>query len=149
MGARQAQPLQDGATFEPLPGAEGWQLSNPPIFAMAPLIAALDLFAEAGMGALAEKSRRLTRFLEELIEERLADRFGILTPREPDSRGAQLSLRLEAGRDSGRDVFDRLTRAGVVVDWREPDVIRAAPVPLYNSFEDVCRFVAALEEAVA
>lgn len=138
-----------GPTFEPLPGAEGWQLSNPPIFAMAPLIAALDLFAEAGIGALAEKSRRLTRFLEETIEDRLADRFEILTPREPDSRGAQLSLRLEAGRDGGRDVFDRLTRAGVVVDWREPDVIRAAPVPLYNSFEDVCRFVTALEEAVA
>jgi kynureninase len=138
-----------GPRFEPLEGAEGWQLSNPPIFSMAPLIAALDLFDQAGMAALADKSRHLTGFLEELIEARLADALDILTPREPASRGAQLSLRLLDGRDRGRDVFEKLTRAGVIVDWREPDVIRAAPVPLYNSFDDVRRFVEVLGEAIA
>ncbi len=136
-----------GPTFEPLAGAEGWQLSNPPIFAMAPLIAALDLYGQAGMEALADKSRRLTGFLEMLIEDHLGDRIEVLTPREPSSRGAQLSLRLRDGRQIGRAVFDGLSRSGFVVDWREPDVIRAAPVPLYNRFEDVSRFVSALEEA--
>jgi kynureninase len=144
-GHDKATRFRMGPEFAPSPGAEGWQLSNPPIFSMAPLIPALDLFVEAGMDRLTTKSRRLTGWLEELLKARLSDDIEILTPASPERRGCQLSLRLRAG----RDVFERLTAAGVIVDWREPDVIRAAPVPLYNSFEDVCRFVAQLEEATS
>lgn len=144
-GHDKATRFRMGPEFAPSPGAEGWQLSNPPIFSMAPLIPALDLFLEAGMDRLSTKSRRLTGWLEELLKARLSDDIEILTPASPEQRGCQLSLRLRAG----RDVFERLTAAGVIVDWREPDVIRAAPVPLYNSFEDVCRFVAELEEATS
>lgn len=144
-GHDKATRFRMGPEFVPSPGAEGWQLSNPPIFSMAPLIPALDIFLEAGIDRLAAKSTRLTGWLEQLIKSRLEDRIEILTPGSPERRGCQLSLRLR----SGRDVFERLTAAGIVVDWREPDVIRAAPVPLYNSFDDVRRFVACLEEAMA
>ncbi len=137
-----------GPEFVPCDGAEGWQLSNPPVLSMAPLIPALDIFMQAGMARLAKKSRRLTGWLETLLTERLSAEIDILTPASPEHRGAQLSLRVRSPHRTGREVFERLTGAGVVVDWREPDVIRAAPVPLYNSFEDVARFVAALEEAL-
>jgi len=144
-GHDKATRFRMGPEFAPSPGAEGWQLSNPPIFSMAPLMPALDLFLEAGMDRLTGKSRRLTGWLEELLKARLSDDIEVLTPASPERRGCQLSLRLR----SGRQVFERLTAAGVIVDWREPDVIRAAPVPLYNSFEDVCRFVTHLEEAIS
>ncbi len=128
--------------FVPHGGAEAWQLSNPPILSMAPLRAALDQFDRAGMAALRAKSEALTGFLERLLYEHLADEVEIVTPRDPARRGAQLSLVVEGGRKAR----DRLERAGVVTDFREPNVVRAAPVPLYNTFDDVWRLVAALAE---
>jgi kynureninase len=134
--------------FRAIPGAEGWQLSNPPVLGMAALLAALELFMEAGMTRLREKSLALTGFLERRLDETVAQRVEILTPRDPGRRGCQLSLRLRDGAKAGREVFARLAAAGVVCDWREPDVIRVAPAPLYNSFTDVERFVTILAEAL-
>lgn len=129
--------------FVPAAGADGWQLSNPPILALAPLSASLALFDEAGMPALLAKSLRLTAYLEAFIDHVGDPRIEVLTPRAPAARGCQLSL---AVRDGGRRLFERLRSAGVVVDYREPDVVRAAPVPLYNSFQDVWRFGRALAD---
>lgn len=126
-----------GSEFAPIESAEGWQLSNPPIFQLAALRASLDIFDEAGMPRLRAKSERLTAYMEFLLDHRLAGKVEILTPRDPAARGSQLSLRVAGG----KTVHARLTAAGVVCDWREPDVIRVAPVPLYNSFMDVHRFV--------
>ncbi|MBX2890677.1 MAG: kynureninase [Saprospiraceae bacterium] len=122
--------------FKPMRGAEGWQLSNAQIFAFAAHKASLDIFDKAGMGNLREKSLRLTGFLEFVLREanREKNLFRIITPTSPDERGCQLSL-LTDGR--GRALFDYLTANGAIADWREPNVIRFAPVPLYNSFEDV------------
>ncbi|WP_379655372.1 kynureninase [Pseudoxanthomonas sp. UC19_8] len=132
--------------FTPTPGAEGWQLSNPPVLAMAPLLASLSLVDRAGgMAALRAKSEQLTGFLEELIEARVLDTLEIITPAEPERRGCQLSLRVAGGRERGRELFDYLVSVGVLGDWREPDVIRISPVPLYNSFKDVYRFVEEVE----
>lgn len=131
-----------GPTFDPTPGAAGWQLSNPPIFQMAALRASLELFDAATMEALRHKSERLTGYLEFLLE-RLPEGFvRITTPRDPKQRGAQLSLRF---RGDARKLLTQLKEAGVVCDFREPDVIRAAPAPLYNSFLDVFRFARVLE----
>jgi len=138
-----------GPNFKALPGAEGWQISNPPILSMAPLIASLALFREAGMQRLREKSIALTGFLEFLLENRLSNVIEIVSPHHPAERGCQLSLRLRAGVGRGKAVFDEISRHDVVCDWREPDVIRAAPVPLYNSFEDVWDFVEILGAALA
>lgn len=125
--------------YEPLAGAEGWQLSNPPILAMAALYASLQIFAEAGMPALRTKSEQMTAYLEQLIQARNTDEnIRIITPGDPRQRGCQLSLQTLA---NGRATFDRLTAAGVIADWREPDVIRIAPVPLYNRFVDCWEFV--------
>ncbi|MGH8191400.1 MAG: kynureninase [Rhodanobacteraceae bacterium] len=130
--------------FEPAPGAEGWQLSNPPILALAPLRVSLDIFRRAGMRALRDKSQRLTAYLAWLIESRLGDVLEILTPYAPERRGAQLSVRVRAGRDAGRSLFDHLTAQGVLGDWREPDVMRIAPAPLYNTFADCLRYADAV-----
>jgi len=135
--------------FLPLPGAEGWQLSNPSILAAAPLIASLDLFERAGQAQLHEKSLALTAFLETQLRDRLGDSLTILTPAAPAARGCQLSLRLHREATEARAVHTALTAAGLVCDWREPDVIRVAPVPLYNTFRDVADFVLALEAALA
>ena len=133
------------AEFTPVAGAQGWQLSNPPVLAAAPLLASLDLFRRAGLGRLREKSLALTGFLRRSLEEALPrGRLEILTPREPAAHGCQLSLRLRPG---GRRVFERLAAAGVVADWREPDVLRLAPAPAYNSFGDVRRAAIALADA--
>lgn len=129
--------------FVPERGAAGWQVSNGPILGMAPLRASLAQFDAVGMDALVQKSRSLTAYLEALIDARLADVVEIITPREAVSRGAQLSLRSRAGVAAGRALFDRLGAAGVIGDWREPDVIRLAPAPLYNSFVDCWRAVEA------
>ena len=129
--------------FRAATGAAAWQVSNPPILAATPLIASLAIFLEAGIEALRAKSIALTGFLEELLRP-LAPEVQVLTPHESGRRGCQLSLRLTAGGHRGKQVFDALAAQGVVCDWRSPDIIRVAPVPLYNRFEDVWRFAQAL-----
>ncbi len=134
-----------GPEFIPAAGADGWQLSNPPILALAPLRVSLDVFASAGMSALRAKSEAMTGWLDQQLRARLAGLIDVRTPREAARRGCQLSLRVQGARDDGRDLFDYLHRDGVVVDWREPDVIRVAPVPLYNRFDDCARLVASID----
>ena len=131
--------------FVPMPSAEAWQMSNAPVLNMAVHKVALDLFVEAGMPALRERSLRLTAYLEQLVHavaERTGANLEILTPSEPSARGCQLSV---VAHGYGRSLFEHLMQHGVIVDWREPAVIRMAPVPLYNSFEDLVRFAQALE----
>jgi kynureninase len=137
--------FQMGPQFVPTPGADGWQLSNPPILALAPLRASLDVFTRAGMPNLVEKSRRLTSYLDWLIRSRLDDTLDIVTPNDPLQRGAQLSVRVRAGRDAGRALFAYLEQHGIIGDWREPDVIRLSPTPLYNRFADCLGAVEAIE----
>jgi kynureninase len=122
--------------FYPVPTAEAWQLSNAPVFSMATHRAALDLFDEAGIEALRLKSMKLTNYLEQMLKEisRDNDVFEVITPEDPERRGAQLSV-LTHGH--GKELFDKLTAKGVIADWREPNVIRLAPVPMYNSFQDI------------
>lgn len=132
--------------FRPIPGAEGWQLSNMPILSTAPLLASLRLFDEAGMPALRAKSVRLTGYLHALLDIHCKDALTVVTPRDPGARGCQLSLRLHRSRDQARATFDALHRRGFVGDWREPDVIRVAPIPMYNRFVDVWEFVQALSQ---
>ncbi|MBK8981525.1 MAG: kynureninase [Ignavibacteria bacterium] len=129
--------------YIPIPTVESWQLSNPPILQLASLKASLDIFEEAGMSALRKKSEMLTSYMEYLIKGEINNGIQIITPAEKNERGCQLSLRI-AG--NGKEKFNRLLDKGVICDWREPDVIRAAPVPLYNSFGDVKRFVGILSE---
>ncbi|HUG27860.1 MAG TPA: kynureninase [Gemmatimonadales bacterium] len=132
--------------FVPRPGAEGWAASNPPILAMAPLLASLEIFDEAGMPALRRKSLTLTGALEAGLRAAAGDRATILTPSDPEARGCQLSVRVP---EHSRAVFDHLRACGVVADYRQPDVIRLAPVPLYNTIEEMHQvatyFAAALE----
>ena len=123
-------------------GADGWQLSNPPILAMAPLRASLAIFEESGMAALRAKSVMLTGYLEFLLRSARDSRYEIVTPTDPEQRGCQLSLRVG---DRPKERFDALEAAGIVADFREPDVIRVAPVPLYNTFHEVWRFAHLLE----
>ena len=127
--------------FRPYRGAAGWQVSNHPLLGMVPLQASFALFAEAGLPALRERSIALTAWLEALLESRLAGKIEILTPRDPAARGAQLSVRIAGSPGGGRALFDRLLAAGLTCDWREPDVIRLAPAPMYNSYEDCWRAV--------
>lgn len=131
--------------FDALPGAEGWQLSNPPILSMAAIRASLDTFAEAGFENLRKKSEKLTGFLEFLLDEMKNDSIKIITPRNPEERGCQLSIQVK---NADKSLHTKLTEAGVISDWREPDVIRVAPAPLYNSFEDVFRFSEKLKEVL-
>jgi kynureninase len=140
--------FQMPSTFQPIPGAEGWQLSNPPILAAAPLLASLPLFDKAGMDQLRTKSLRLTAYLQALLEARLSNSLTVTTPSDPEARGCQLSIRLHRSSAEARAAFDALSSRGVFCDWREPDIIRVAPVPLYNSFLDVWQFVTALEQAL-
>ncbi len=123
--------------FIPKPTAESWQMSNAPIFNMVAHHASLDIFDKAGMHALRQKSERLTNYLEWLLGQITHLPFVIITPKDATKRGCQLSLLFL---ENGRSIFDRLTQEGIISDWREPDVIRIAPVPLYNSFEDAFRF---------
>jgi kynureninase len=125
-----------GPEFVPARGADGWQLSNPPILGLAPLTASLPLFVEAGLPALRARSEVLTARLEQGLAafERQLEQ---ITPRDPARRGCQLSIRVRAGRSAGRTLFEALGAAGVIVDWREPDVIRMAPTPLYSTEADV------------
>jgi kynureninase len=127
-------------TFDALPGAEGWQISNPPILATAPLLASLALFERAGLPALRAKSIELTSYLETLLRSKAGDALTILTPADREARGCQLSVRLNRSPDAARSIHAELTDLGFICDWREPDVIRVAPVPLYNTFVDVWEF---------
>jgi|TARA_R110002020_G_scaffold63136_1_gene168248 kynureninase len=131
--------------FDPLPGAEGWQLSNPPILSMAAIRASLSVFEDAGFENLRKKSIKLTGFLEFLLEGLNNENINIITPKNPEERGCQLSIQLK---NADKKLHTQLTEAGVISDWREPDVIRVAPTPLYNSFEDVWEFVERLKKIV-
>jgi kynureninase len=135
-----------GPQFVPTPGADGWQLSNPPILALAPLRVSLEMFQRAGMTALRAKSERITGYLEALIRDHLRDTLQIVTPTEPARRGCQLSLRVAGGRARGRALFEYLMARGIVGDWREPDVIRISPAPFYNRYSDVRDFVEAVAQ---
>ena len=128
--------------FNPIPTAESWQLSNAPVFSMAPHMASLKIFDEVGMDALCRKRDMLTGYLEFLIEE-VNENMNIITPKDKTQRGCQLSIL--TGKN-GKEIHDNLTKEGVISDWRNPNVIRVAPVPLYNTFEDVYRFAQMLKE---
>jgi kynureninase len=130
--------FQMGPDFHPMAGADGWQLSNPPILALAPLRASMGIFSEAGMENLRAKGLSLTGYLEYLLTQHTSPKFSVITPREPERRGAQLSIRIAS---NGRQLCEQLASEGIIGDWREPDTFRVAPVPLYNSFQDVCSFV--------
>ena len=137
--------------FVPMEGAEGWQLSNAPVLAMATHLASLEIFHEAGMDRIGAKRDVLTAYLEYVINdvsERNKDRctFEIITPKEVAKRGAQLSIHVHG---QGKGLFNKLTEFGVIADWREPNVIRIAPAPLYNSFEDCYRFGEYLEKSIS
>ena len=133
--------------YHPIPTAEGWQLSNPPILSLAAIRASLAVFERAGgMEPLREKSVRLTGYLERRLQQSFGDMIEIITPADPDARGCQLSLRVIADRDKAKSVFDQLAASGIFADWREPGVIRVAPVPLYNCFADIDRMLSSLEE---
>jgi kynureninase len=134
-----------GPEFHPIAGAEGWQISNPPILQMAALRASLEIFDDAGMSALRRKSEKLTGYLEFLLGQINDDRISVITPADPSKRGCQLSIRVK---DADRGLFESLTARGVSADWREPDVIRVAPVPLYNSFTDVFEFARTLRDCL-
>lgn len=128
-------------SFDPMQGAEGWQVSNAPVVGMAVLKASLDIFDEAGIHNLRAKSLKLTSYLEYIFNDVVSQfpdiQLEIITPVDPEQRGAQLSIKL-IGTD--KTFFEKLTKAGVISDFRSPDVIRLAPAPLYNSFEDVYQF---------
>jgi kynureninase len=134
--------------FRPYRGAAGWQVSNHPLLGMVPLQASFAQFAAVGLPALRERSLLLTGWLEGLLDARLGERIEILTPRDPAARGAQLSVRLRGARGHGRALFDGLLARGLTCDWREPDVIRLAPAPMYNSYEDCWRAVELIDAAL-
>ena len=126
--------------FNPEPGANGWQISNLPVLTLAPYLASVEMFAEIGMDALIEKRDRITSYLEFILHEidkEVSSTFEIITPTNPEERASQLSVFLHG---EGRSLFDYLMKNGVITDWREPNVIRLAPVPLYCSFEDMYEF---------
>ena len=128
--------------FDVMEGAEGWQLSNPPILSMAAIKASLDIFEKVGMDALVKKSKKLTGFFEYLVNEIASDTIKIITPTNPNERGCQLSLQVK---NTDKNLHKKLTENNIITDWREPDVIRCAPVPMYTSFEDVYHMVTILE----
>ena len=128
--------------FDVMDGAEGWQLSNPPILSMAAIKASLDIFDKVGMEALLKKSNKLTGFFEYLIKQIATDTIKIITPANPNERGCQLSLQVK---NADKNLHKKLTENNIITDWREPDVIRCAPVPMYTSFEDVFYMVKTLE----
>ena len=135
--------------FDPIESAEAWQLSNAPVLAMAVHKASLDIFMEAGLHRLRSKSLKLTAYLEYVVNtvsnSSTNTSFEIITPSNQEERGAQLSI-LAHGK--GKDLFDFLTKEGVIADWREPNVIRVAPVPMYNNYEDCYRFGEILKRGI-
>ena len=133
--------------FKPMPGVDGWQLSNFPVLSGAAQLASLEIFRQAGIRNLRKKSLLLTSYLEFLLRQMDTDGeyFSIITPSNPKDRGCQLSILMK---HNGRKVFDRIMKAGVLADWREPDVIRVAPVPLYNTFVEVFQFSEIFKKAL-
>ena len=135
--------------FEPVHGANGWQISNLPVLSMAPYLASLEMFTEVGMSNLIAKRNLLTAYLEfvlrEIDKETPNTQFEIITPENQEERGAQLSVYLHG---QGKELFNYLMKNGVITDWREPNVIRLAPVPLYCSFEDMYEFGQILKKGI-
>jgi kynureninase len=134
--------------FDPVQGADGWQISNLPVLSLAPYLASVELFAEIGMDSLIQKRNTITSYLEFVLHEidrEVKGNFEIITPSNPTERGCQLSVFLHG---EGRSLFDYLMKNGVIVDWREPNVIRLAPVPLYTSFEDIYHFGQILKRGI-
>ncbi len=145
-GTRSATRFEMATEFDADPTVDSWQLSNAPILAMAPLGPALDLVLEAGgMPALRAKSRHQLAFFDQLLDDHFAGRVENISPRPFTDRGCQCALRITPSDIDGRAVFEALEAAGVACDWRYPDVIRVAPVPLYNTFADIAGFVAILD----
>ena len=128
--------------FDQLPGAEGWQLSNPPILSMAAIRASLDLFNDVGFENLVKKSKHLTSYFEFLLKQLGDHSIRIITPSNPEERGCQLSIQVK---NADKKLHAKLTSAGIISDWREPDVIRCAPTPFYNSYRDVYTLVERLK----
>lgn len=145
-GHDEATRFKMSKTFTPATGADLWQLSTPPVLSLTPVIASLQLFQEAGMAALRAKSERLTSYLEWLVTKRFGAQIAGITP--ADARGCQLSLVVKDKGIDGKALFNRLCELNVTPDWREPDVIRVAPAPLYNSFDDVFEFAERLSLAL-
>ena len=136
-------------TFDPVQGADGWQISNLPILSLAPYLASVEMFDEIGMEALIEKRNLITAYLEFILHEiskEVNGRFEIITPKNQEERACQLSVYLHG---EGRSLFDYLMKNGVITDWREPNVIRLAPVPLYCSFEDMYEFGQILKAGIS
>jgi len=134
--------------FDPIQGADGWQISNLSVLSLAPYLASVELFAEIGMEALIQKRNQITSYLEFVlrqIDQEVNGNFEIITPSNPSERGCQLSVFLHG---EGRSLFDYLMKNGVIIDWREPNVIRLAPVPMYTSFEDIYRFGQILKNGI-
>jgi kynureninase len=146
-GHHEEERFQMKKGFKPMMGADGWQLSNVPIFQSAAHLASLEIFQQAGIKNLRTKSLLLTSYLEFLLNEidPTKKQFVIITPNNPEERGCQLSILMK---QNGKKAFDRIAKAGVIADWREPDVIRIAPVPLYNSFEDVFVFAQIFKQSL-
>ncbi|HYE61372.1 MAG TPA: kynureninase [Phycisphaerales bacterium] len=144
-GTQPATRFQMRPTIEPMQSAEAWQLSNPPIMALAPVKASMQIFDRVGMGALREKSEKITGYLEWLITRELPGKVQIITPREREQRGAQLSLAVSG---ATRDFEKRMHAQGVVVDFREPNVVRVAPAPLYVSYRDCWELVQVLKRVL-
>jgi kynureninase len=133
-------------SFTATPSAAGWQVSNPPILALPPLKASLELFTEFGMDKLRQKSILLTGYLEQLIAELSPKKIQIQTPSLPDRRGAMLCIKLDV---NAKDIFENVMANGIVIDYRRPNTIRVAPHPLYNTFDDCYKFVTALDTAIS
>ena len=127
--------------FDPIPSVESWQLSNAPILSFAPMLSSLELFHNAGIENLRNKSISLTGFLEELLNDLNHPAIEVITPNNPQQRGCQLSIKIK---DGNKNIYHKIRESGVILDWREPNVIRAAPAPLYNNYSDVFEFVLAL-----
>jgi len=146
-GHNEKERFQMQKGFKPMPGADGWQLSNVPVFQSAAHIAALEIFQQTTIKELRKKSVLLTGYLDYLLNDfdPKHQYYSIITPRDSGQRGCQLSLLIQS---NGKKIFNSLIRAGVILDWREPNVIRLAPVPLYNTFQEVFRFVEILKSSI-
>lgn len=145
-GANKTNRFKMQREFDPMLGAQGWQNSNPAILPLACLKSSLDIFSQAGIYNLREKAKHISSYLEFLVKSIPSKDIEIITPTNPDDRGAQLSIRVK---NSNKSLFDKISQAGVIADWREPDVIRVATVPLYNSYNDCYDFYTILNNILS